>query len=489
MRSRLATLSLTALALLAASAPTASASGDFVGVYSEDAFYRSDAYRADAFARQAAAGVGLERIPFLWREIETAPGVYDFARYDAFVGAAARARLAVLPVLGDAPSFLSTAPAGTPSGTWYPPRDPSELARFAVLLVARYGPSGEFWQDHPEIDPVPITAWQVWNEPNLPIFWGGTPDPAGYADLLRTTGAAIHAADRQATVVSAGMPESTRGVPLGEFVDELYTAGVKGSFDVFGLHGYAPGLYGTVDMVAYARELLRSHGDSSPIWLTEFGWATGGASEWFTVSEAEQAERLRYTLAALWSRRAELGLRGIVYFKWRDSDPVALDAWPLHAGLLRSDGSAKPALAALADGVAAMSSPGDGADGSEATGVPGANVDATPPAGGNTVAPARARSRLFAVRWVEVAARRARLHVTCMVATSACRGRISVAAGKTRGAREFRVGSGVRAVLGLTLSRRVHRGRRWLRVRVSGPAAGGHARRWRLLVRRLPRHN
>ena len=32
-------------------------------------------------------------------------------------------------------------------------------------------------------------------------------------------------------------------------------------------------------------------------------------------------------------------------------------------------------------------------------------------------------------------------------------------------------------------------GRRWLRVRVSGPAAGGHVRHWRLLLRRLPRHN
>ena len=56
----------------------------------------------------------------------------------------------------------------------YPPRRYTDLGEFA-LLARRYGPGGSFWDRHPRLPRLPVRAWQVWNEPNLPVF--GRRDP------------------------------------------------------------------------------------------------------------------------------------------------------------------------------------------------------------------------------------------------------------------------------------------------------------------------
>src|SRR5207248_9836270 len=51
------------------------------------------------------------------------------------------------------------------------------------------------------------------------------------------------------------------------------------------------------------------------------------------------------------AERRALRLRGFVFFKWKDSTPGPLltgDPWPLHTGLLTSDGSPKPGFWAFA---------------------------------------------------------------------------------------------------------------------------------------------
>ena len=76
--------------------------------------------------------------------------------------------------------------------------------------------------------------------------------------------------------------------------------------------------------------------------------ASGGPPSDFTVGPQGQAQRVRSTLLALNARRQALGLRGVVYFGLRDSPvyPGGHDFWGLHTGLLRTDGTRKPAFAA-----------------------------------------------------------------------------------------------------------------------------------------------
>jgi hypothetical protein len=268
------------------------------------------------------------------------------------VAAAAQAGLKLLPVVMDPPAWRSTAPARGASRGMYPPRNPSELAALATVLVQRYGPRGSFWAAHPALTPSPIRSWQVWNEPNISAFWASGPNPAAYAQLLKVVSAAIHAADPGAEVVSAGLPPFDGGYTIKAFIDGMYAAGAKGTFDTLGIHPYAPTAAGVLSVLHDARDELDRLGDTGrPIWATEFGWATGGPRTTITLTEAAQATVVHDTLALLQGSRDELSLRGYIMFRLRDVPTNAgqADIWPLHAGLLRKDGTAKPALAAYRD--------------------------------------------------------------------------------------------------------------------------------------------
>ncbi len=334
---------------------------DSVGVYSEE-LERSNSVDALAVAAaQRSAGVGLVRETFSWARIETAPGYLDFSVYDDVVGAAASAGLAVLPVLVDPPAWRSTAASGAVSGM-YPPRDPADMAWLATALVDRYGPGGTFWVAHPQLPATPIHSWQVWNEPNIRAFWATGPDPAAYVRLLRAVGSAIRAADPRAEVVAAGLPAADNGMTISDFVDAMYADGARGTFDTIAIHPYASSPAGVLAILRAVRAQLDRLGDPDrPIWATEFGWATGGPPVTISSSEGSQARSLHDTIVLMTQARDSLRLRGFVAFRWRDVEPNdgQADIWALHTGLLRADGSSKPALAAFrAAATAWLGSPG-----------------------------------------------------------------------------------------------------------------------------------
>jgi len=292
---------------------------------------------------------GLLRQTFDWSDIERTPSRFHFARYDALMAAAAQRGLRVLPVLFNPPGFHSAGPPRpSPRGT-FPPRHPGDLGVFAKVLVRRYGPGGSFWRAHPELKPVPIRSWQVWNEPSLPVYWPTGPDPKAYTQVLAATAKAIRGVDPGATIVSAGIPQSRIGVPFARYVEGMYRAGAKGAFDALAIHPYARDTAGVIAAIVQARRIMDRHGDRSPIWVTEVGWASGGPPSDFTVGPVGQAERVRATLLALNARRRVLGLRGVVYFGLRDSPvyPGGRDFWGLHTGLLRRNGTRKPAYTAF----------------------------------------------------------------------------------------------------------------------------------------------
>jgi hypothetical protein len=320
----------------------------FFGIVSEDVFAGSARYRRTTLRREARAGVRLIRQTFHWARIERRPGRYDLRAYDRYVAALSRARIRVLPVLFDPPAFRSSAPRrGRRRGT-YPPRDPRAMGDLAAALARRYGPAGSFWRDHPGLPALPVRAWQVWNEPSLPVYWPSGPDPAAYVRLLRAVGAAIKRVDGGARVVSAGLARSRLGVPFERYLRGMYAAGAAGVVDVLAVHPFAADIGGVLDGVRTARAIAAAYGRPPALWVTELGWASGGPPSAFTVGERRQARLVGRTLRALVRRRRALGLHGVVYYDWRDARPYpgGRDFFGLHAGLVRGDGSAKPALAA-----------------------------------------------------------------------------------------------------------------------------------------------
>jgi hypothetical protein len=166
--------------------------------------------------------------------------------------------------------------------------------------------------------------------------------------------------DPGAKVVTAGLNESELGIKLVPFLRGMYRAGAMGSFDALALHPYAPGSDLVMAQVRRAVRELRRNGDPARTLVTELGWATGGPSNRaLVVGEAGQSSLIGRTVAELARYRGRLRLDGVFYFNWRDvaAAPGSRDHWGLHTGLLREDGSPKPALQALTE-VAWTISPG-----------------------------------------------------------------------------------------------------------------------------------
>jgi hypothetical protein len=336
------------LALAPAAARAATLPLSFAGLYDED---------AGGLAQQAQLGVGIVRQPLDWSRVERSPGVYDWSVYDDYLARAAAAGVSVMPVLARPPEFRSSRPPQSRSRGMFPPASNAASADFVGAAVRRYGPAGTFWRERPDVPFLPVHAWQVWNEPNIPNWWRSGPSARRYVALLRAASRAIRAADPGAEVVAAGLPNSSLGVPFLRYLDEMYRAGARGLFDTVAIHPYARDVAGLLALAEQARALMNRRGDRSRLWITEFGWSTGGDASAFRVSERGQADRIAGALSALIAERRALRLRGFVLFRWKDSLPSPeqeRDPWPLHAGLLRADGTPKRGFGAFARIVRAL---------------------------------------------------------------------------------------------------------------------------------------
>jgi hypothetical protein len=331
---------------------SARAPASFFGVVAAETFWKPPGGLPGMLEEFDRLGVGTLRQKVEWARIEPTPGRFDFSGYDPGVGELARRGVRILPILFNPPKWASSAPAG--AGGVYPPRSNAEFASFARAVVARYGPSGSFWAQHPEIPPLPIRAWQVWNEPNLPGFWRSGPDPAAYAAMLEQTSAAIRGVDPDAEVVTAGLSSGRSAVPIPAFVRGLYRAGAGGSFDVLAIHPYAHTVLGSYRILAQARRTLDSQGDDQiPLWATEVGWATAGPPAAYSASERGQARLITRLLATLVAQSRRLKLIGVVYYQWKDTpaDPAGRESWGSYTGLRTREGRAKPAFVAFARAV------------------------------------------------------------------------------------------------------------------------------------------
>jgi outer membrane protein assembly factor BamB len=186
------------------------------------------------------------------------------------------------------------------------PDDPAAFATFLHAMAERYAGV--------------VSAYQIWNEPNLAHENGGTPaTPADYLALLEAAYPAVKAADPCALVVSAALaatnaPDPALAVPDLPFFDALYTLH-DGAFlraaDVVALHTgagpHAPAArwpdddrrqsHGYFRHIERARAIMQRHGDPRQVWISEVGWSTYAAEGTPPpVSEEQQAAYLTDTL-------------------------------------------------------------------------------------------------------------------------------------------------------------------------------------------------
>ena len=252
-------------------APGASAKvpPQFMGVNWDSAISRAPAAVQTAqFPRMASAHVQTLRTAFLWstgQPEENGPVLVSAT--DAIVGAAAARHIEVFPHIITAPDW-----ARSRAAPMAPPSDPHLFESYVGTLVARYGPNGRFWDEHPELPKVPIRYWQFWNEPHLPFQWDLPRKrqkywPKTYVAQLKVFYAAVHKQDPTAKVVLAGLANRS-----WRYLGALYRAGARGNFDVAAIHPYTTKPSGVVRLLDKFRKVMRAHHDGrKPVWVTELG--------------------------------------------------------------------------------------------------------------------------------------------------------------------------------------------------------------------------
>lgn len=219
--------------------------------------------QAVAWARSVDAHV--IRVEFPWSVLEPHKGQVDLsalAYTDYLVNRAAAARIKVIALAMSTPCWASSAPLslltkcrpGQHDGaSAWAPREPSTFGSFAAFLAARYSSK--------------LAAIEVWNEPDQvnEDYLAGPNKARHYAEILRAAYPAIKRADPHMTVLGGSLVGSN-----GAFLKALYAAGIKGYYDGLSVHFYNL----VLASLRYTHEVQLQNGDTTPLWLNEFGWSS-----------------------------------------------------------------------------------------------------------------------------------------------------------------------------------------------------------------------
>lgn len=300
-----------------------------------------------------SVGVTMERVEIAWPQIEPRRGHFNWRHYDHMIGLAARHGITVLPLVMGVPGWVGS--------TLSVSADPRGFAAFTALVVRRYGPHGSLWRAHPRYPYHPAMWFEIWNEPYLAQFSDGGPQPGAYARLFKLAAAAGRKASRQAHFLIAadttGVTAEGKQVP---WVEAMYATvpDLGRYFDGVAVHPYA-GPRGPLFFAAgnerrfefrrieALRALFLAHGAAKPFWITEVGWSTCPGSRSDCVSEQKQATYVGQVLDEV-KRNYSSWVKAVFFYNYRDSpsstDPSDKEQW---FGLIRRDGSAKPAWAVL----------------------------------------------------------------------------------------------------------------------------------------------
>src|SRR4051794_31295791 len=386
-------LALAATLLLSVLAPAAASANATLetGLADDDIVLKSPSV-ADRYAADwAAAGVDDVRVHVGWREVApdpdaalpprefhaADPSTYAFGGLDRAVRVMRDHGLHVtLGLWGPAPVWASQDPSRR-DGRWKP--SPEYFRAFATAVAEHFGPD--------------VDRYEIWNEPNHPLWLmpqrsgGALASPKLYRELVLAAAPAIHAADPGAQVLMGALAPSgsdshSSGAPVRPLaflrsmacVDSRYRAlrtstcnGFRApAADAFSLHphgiklspdaharshddapiGDLPRFEAVLDKLTKAGRLKvdPAHPASRfPLYLTEFAYQTNPPDRFLGVPLGAQAAWLSRSAQKAWS---DPRVRSLTWYVWKDG-ALGRNGSGWQSGVLRSDGTAKPAPAAF----------------------------------------------------------------------------------------------------------------------------------------------
>jgi len=310
--------------------------------------------------RMDQGNVGTLRIVMPWSLLDPSPKADDgdFSTIDPVVILAAQHGIRLVPTIYGTPDWvahdLDHDSCDTSECAAFAPHTRPALAAwadFADELVARYGPNGALWQTHPDVKPVPVRVWQIWNEQNSPTFYQPAVSPTRYAAVLRAASTAIKDRDPGAEVILGGMfGTPPPGQSAWSFLRELYGIDdTRDYFDAVAAHPYAAREAGIEPQVDKLHDVIVQAGDAGTgMWITEVGSSSDTGSNPLEQGPDGQADQLREAFQFFLDHRESLNIEGVMWYSWRDtSDPSQCD-WCPGSGLFEeAELKPKPAWAAF----------------------------------------------------------------------------------------------------------------------------------------------
>ena len=282
-------------------------------------------------------GANIARQGLFWDAVErNQGGGYDWSEMDAMYWSFLFRGLRPLWVLSAAPCWAQSGSCqrgAHPAEQFY-----DEFAAFAAAAAARY----------PE-----AVGFEIWNEPNFRLFWGGDPDPESYARMIQAVAPAIKAADPTVPVLTAGLsphidPEAN-AMPYAEFLRRVYDTGAPGLTDAIAAHAYPNRRYsedylGNIRVNLYRTfDVMQSHGEGwKPIWVTETGVSNAGEDSFRPEQQADALARM-YELFRL----VDHNIPVVVFHRFRD-EPGDERVEERGYGVISADGGLKPAYCSIA---------------------------------------------------------------------------------------------------------------------------------------------
>jgi polysaccharide biosynthesis protein PslG len=336
--------------LAVSAVPNAAASTGFFGLSSGPPFDSRD------IPKMRSTGVRMLRVPLVWASIQPRrpPNSLQWGATDRLVGDLAARGIRPFPFVYGSPGWVAKKPKQPPLGS---PTKVRAWRTFLTGLVDRYGPGGAYWHggyqhDHPGARAKPITAWEIWNEPNLRSFFPQRSPARTYAKLVKVSHDAITAADPRARIVLAGVVGYAEPTAWA-FLRKLYAVKrIKRYFDVAAVHPYSATIGQFRTIVGNVRRVLKAHHDgATALWLTEVGWGSAHHTRREPLNKGRRGQKrmLQRSFNLVLHKRKRWHVGRLFWFDWRDPIPGTHGSCHFcdSSGLLRHNHEPKPSYRAF----------------------------------------------------------------------------------------------------------------------------------------------
>jgi len=271
--------------------------------------------RARSLMAVSLCGAKVLRGGIVWESLQHEKSKWDDKLLDEFdlaVNACKAAGIEFQWNLCYSPHFLTPRANWADMKNWYfiPPPDKEAWLGYVRKVVGRFGDR--------------IRLWEIWNEPDLSIFWNGTCEQ--YMDLLKATYPEIKKINPKLQVMTGGFAtvglHSTKRDP--DF--ELKTIrDAQPYYDIFTHHEH-----GTFN--AFQRQTdgplaeLRKFAPTKPLYFNE-------TAIWREAADRQQPETIAKKVMFAWSR----GAMGYTWYEFRGGPRTILPATPECWGMLTDD--------------------------------------------------------------------------------------------------------------------------------------------------------